>query len=266
MAEVGPVLLPVLFDLLGLQLGDEERDLRRHAPDPEPGVGARGVRRRQRLERPRVLEREPVGQRCGTGGTRDAVVVVRRPGTDPDMVHRPRRRAGWGGNHGLTLPDPGDGPQRRIGVVGIQIDDRLEQHVGHAVEPDRVVAEPGPGQSRGLAAAEAVLGGPTRIVVVQVGGNRRIAPGDLRRPVGDHLAVDPRHDLGRVVVGERRHQPRLRGLAGRGVGGCVGSGTAPASGRRDAGRERDADDMVERGEPHADDLDVSGTPRARTGA
>ena len=40
-------------------------------------------------------------------------------------------------------------------VVRVEIDERLEDHERHAVEPDRVVLEPGPCQLWVLAAAEA---------------------------------------------------------------------------------------------------------------
>ena len=66
------------------------------------------------------------------------------------------------GMRGLALPDPRDPLERRVRVVGIQIQDRLEQHERHAVESNRVVAEPAPRQLRVLSAAEAGTSRPAR--------------------------------------------------------------------------------------------------------
>ena len=76
----------------------------------------------------------------------------------------------------------GDGAQRRVLVIGVQIEDRLEEHVRHAAEPDRAVAEPVPAQLRVLPAAETVLPGAGGIGVVQVALDGLVAFGDLRRP------------------------------------------------------------------------------------
>ena len=65
-------------------------------------------------------------------------------------------------------------------MVGIQIENRFEEHVRHAVESDGVVAEPAPGQPGILSAAETVLFGADRIGVVQISLDGLLALRNLR--------------------------------------------------------------------------------------
>ena len=80
-------------------------------------------------------------------------------------------------------------------MIRIEIEQRLEHHERHAVEPDGVVLEPAPGEARVLPAAEPVLLGPGGIRVVEIRVDRRPPFRDFCGPVVDDLAVNPRHDL-----------------------------------------------------------------------
>ena len=133
-------------------------------------------------------------------------------------------------------------------MIRIEIENRLEEHERHAVESDRVVAEPAPRQPRILAAAEPVLLGAGRIGVVQIAVDRLLAFGDLRRPVGHDLPVDPRHDVLARVVLERAPRalpwpvPRRLRIPGPRVRGAT---AAPAQRRGQRGRRPDACDSME---------------------
>src|SRR5687767_3877617 len=96
--------------------------------------------------------------------------IVGRTRADADMVECPvARPAARPGGHGcLALPNTSNGPQRRVLVVGIEIEERLEEHERHTVESDGVVAEPAPCQLRVVSAAEPVLLCPRGIGIVEV--------------------------------------------------------------------------------------------------
>src|SRR5688500_17443916 len=89
------------------------------------------------------------------------------------------------------------------------IENRLEEHERHPVEPYGVVEEPAPGQARVLAAAEAICLRAGRIAVIEVSLDRVIASGDLQCPVGDCLAVHPLHDFIAGIVSEWCDETRL---------------------------------------------------------
>jgi len=138
------------------------------------------------------------------------------------MIHRPRLPGTGCGRHSRSpLPDACDISQRRVRVVGVEIEDRLQQDVGNAIEPDRVVVEPVPRHLRILAAAEAVLGGPFSIGIVQICLDCALALLHLGIPVGDRHAVDPRHDVERGVVLQWRDHPALRRVRGIFIFGSV---------------------------------------------
>ena len=128
------------------------------------------------------------------------------------------------------LPDARDGAQCRVLMIRIQIENRLQQHERHAVESDRVVAEPAPGQPGVLAAAETVLLGAGRIGIVQISVDGALAFRDFRRPIGDDLSIDPRNDLVARVVLQRRDEPCL--------GSFSGGRRTPAPEVHDRGRTR----------------------------
>jgi hypothetical protein len=165
---------------------------------------------------------------------RDAVGIVGGIGSDPDVIEGPSagRRVCSGGHGGLTLPDPRDGAQRRIGMIGIEIENCLEQDERHTVEANRVVAEPAPGQLRSLSAAETIRPGVLRVGVVQIAFDRPLPLLNLRRPVGHDLTIDPRDDLVAGIALQRGDEASLgpfgRGgvlrIAGGGVTGAVGGG------------------------------------------
>ena len=116
----------------------------------------------------------------------------------------------------------------------------LKSTNGHAVEADRVVAEPAPGQLRILAAAEAVLSRREPDRRRQVGRRSPSRASRLPRPVGDDLAVDPGHDvLARVALG-RLHEACPR----RGCRSARRESRLPGSG----GRRPAADAMTKQGE------------------
>ena len=212
--EARPIAFPVLLRVGGSQLGEQQTRVLKDAPRQQPPVVDRRLGRRQRLERARVLERESERKRrlAFACRARDAVDVVGRVGSDADVIEGPPA----GG-----APDPAGtiasrfqirAMARSVGfcMVGIEIENRLEEHERHAVESDGVVAEPAPGQAGILAAAEAVLLGAARIGVVQISVDGPLAFRDLRRPVGHDLPIDPRHDVLARVVLQRRHEPCAR--------------------------------------------------------
>jgi hypothetical protein len=143
----------------------------------------------------------------------------------------------------LSFPDPREGAQRRVHVIRVEIEDGLEEHERHAVEADRVVAEPAPREPRRVSAPEAVLRRPFRVGVVQVALNRPLAPGRLRGPVRDDLAIDPRHDRVAGVVLQRRDQPAAGGrdrsaaLDVRASGGGTSRARAARNSRQHEARE-----------------------------
>jgi hypothetical protein len=57
-----------------------------------------------------------------------------------------------------------------------------------------------------LSVAETIRRGPAGIGVVQIAVDRPVAFLDFRRPIGDDLPIDPRHDLRAGVVLQRRDE------------------------------------------------------------
>src|SRR5262245_9893399 len=144
------------------------------------------------------------------------------------MIERPR--GGWSGadrHGGLMLPDPRDFLERGIRIIWIQIDDRLEQHERHAVESNRIVAEPTPRQLRVLPAAEAILRSAAGIGVIQIALDRVVSLLDLGCPIPDHLPIHPRHDVVARIVRQRSDQSR--GSRGHCCCRCLGRRALVAS-------------------------------------
>lgn len=125
-------------------------------------------------------------------------------------------------------------PERRVGMIRIEIEDRLEDHVRQAVESDRIAPKPAPGQPGILPAAEAVLPGTHRIGVVQICLDRPIAFRDLRVPIGHDRAVHPGHDVLARVVLQRANEPFAGCCGGRRIPATVIRGSVAAR----AGRNR----------------------------
>ena len=213
-AESRPVALPVVFLIDGLQLGEQQRRILKDALGQQAAVFDLRLRFRQRLEGARVLERESIRQRRlpFAGRLGDTIRVIRRRRSDAEVIERPVRcRSPRSERNGrFVFPDPSDLLKRRIGMLRIEIQDRLEQDKWHTVEAHRVVLEPAPPQAWVLSTSESVLLGSCRIGITQVALERAFALVDLCSPVLDDLTVDPRHDVRARVVLQRRNQPRGR--------------------------------------------------------
>ncbi len=239
-AKAGAVAFPVFLPVHRSHLGNEQTGVLKDPFRQQPRVVGCVLGGRQRFERARILERKSERQRrlALAERARDAVGVVGRVGSDADVIERP----GSGGRSRprrhtrLALPDASDGAQRRIAMIRIEIENRLEQHERHAVESDRVVAEPAPGKPGILPAAEPVLRGADRIGIVQIPVDGALAFHDFRRPVGDDLSIDPRDDLVARVVLQRSDEPCLGPFRGSHVLRFLRCSTAPARAHRDANR------------------------------
>ncbi len=217
--ETRPVAFPVLLLVCRSQLGDQQAGVLKDASRQQPRIGGRPLRRRT-TARTSAGSRTQIRTAAATGAGRPG--VPRRPRSRTGRVRRRCDRASTRlqafpirRHDRLVLPDSSDGAQRRVRMVRIEIENRLEQHERHAIESDGVVPEPAPGQPGILPAAETVFLGADRIGVVEISLNGPLAFRNLRRPVGDRLPIDPGHDLRARVVLQRTHEPSV-GCAGRG--------------------------------------------------
>ena len=240
-AEPGPILLPVVLVVDGLQFGRQQERLLRQLPRAEPCIHRDALHGVERSERLRILECESVRQCCRPCRPGDTVVVVVRPRTDPDVIHGPGFAARRVRHSGLPLPDARNRAQRRIPIVGIEIEDGLQQHVGNAVEANGVVVEPLPRQLRVLTAAKAVLLRPSGIGVVQISLDCVIPFLDLGVPVRHRRAIDPRHDVGGGVVLQRHDEAALGGIGCGLVFRSVVAGLPPAGEKGDGQHQSSGD-------------------------
>ncbi len=202
------------FLVRGLQFGDEECRVLEDSPRQQPGIERRRLDVGQGCEGAVVLESEAVGEwRTPLGRWPcHAIDIVGWSRAQADVIERPR---GAAARHlCFTLPDAGDGAKRGVGVIRVEIENRLEENKRYAVEANGIVVEPRPGEARVLAAAKAILLGAHGIRIVEVAVDDAATLLYLGRPVRYDLAVDPRDDLGaridRQVKSRHRRCPASR--------------------------------------------------------
>ncbi len=206
-----------------LHFRNEQTDVLENPSLQQPAVRDCHLAGAHRRERRRILEGETKRQRRSSGD--DAVLVVGGCRHDSDVIERP---GGSSADSRLAVfPDARQRPQRHIVIVRIEIENRLEEHERQPVEADRIVAKPVPRQPRILSASESVLRGVRRIRIVQIIGDRLVAPGNLDVPVADRRAVNPGQDVRTTVIFQRPDDGAgstggsvsRRRRVGRGLGG-----------------------------------------------
>ena len=203
-AERRSIALPILFLVGRFRLGQQQAAVGEYPLRQQAGVERLRLGARQGRERLRVLEGESERQRRLPlpGGKRDAVGIVGGIGADPEVIERPagRGRAGAQRQLRLVLPDACNGAETLVRVIGIEIEDGLQQDERHTVEANGIVAKPGPGEAWVLAAAKAIPGRAIGVGVGKIRVNRPIPVANFRRPVRHRLPVHPRQHLRPGVV------------------------------------------------------------------